>query len=294
MENRRYLVTGYKGQLGYDVVRELNKRGIHNVLAFDIDDMDITNREEVMNTIKKYKPDCVIHCAAYTDVDKAEENEYLAKKIGEEYIAELLGVWEQFDDIDFEALPNSFVLKCNHDSGSVVICKNKDNFDIEQAKRIINKRIKFDYYWPDREWAYKNIKRKIIAEKYISDGSERLIPYKVFNFMGEPKIIQVIQDDKTSNESIDYFDTDWNLLELRQNFPNSSKHIERPKQLEQILDLSRILSEGIPFVRTDFYILKDSIKFSEFTFYSDSGAERFYPETWDYELGKLIDIGNSL
>ena len=227
-------------------------------------------------------------------VDKYAVKEYLAKKIGEEYIAELLGVWEQFDDIDFEALPNSFVLKCNHDSGSVVICKNKDNFDIEQAKRIINKRVKFDYYWPDREWAYKNIKRKIIAEKYISDGSERLIPYKVFNFMGEPKIIQVIQDDKTSNESIDYFDTDWNLLELRQNFPNSSKHIERPKQLEQILDLSRILSEGIPFVRTDFYILKDSIKFSEFTFYSDSGAERFYPETWDYELGKLIDIGNSL
>ncbi len=231
------------------------------------------------------------HKPEYTIMaDKFGVKEFIDKTIGQEYIIPLLGVWEDFDDINFDLLPNQFVLKCTHDSGSVVICRDKRTFDYQNARIRLEKRLKMNYFWPDREWVYRGIKQQIIAEKYVSDGNDSLIPYKIFNFKGKPEIIQVIQGDKTSEESIDYYDTKWNLLDLHQNFPNSSKHIPKPKELGRILELSSKLSKGIPFVRTDFYIIDGHVFFSEFTFYSDSGAERFYPDHWDKDLGDLIDI----
>lgn len=229
------------------------------------------------------------HNPQYTIMaDKYAVKKYVSDKIGEKYVIPMLGVWDDFDNINFDELPEQFVLKCTHDSGSVVICKNKNDFNAEHAKGKLKKRIKMNYFWPDREWVYKNINHQIMAEKYVSDGHDNLIPYKIFCFMGKPQIIQVIQGDKTSSESIDYFDTDWNLLDLRQNYPNSQNHMKRPKELDEMLILSSKLSEGIPFVRVDFYCIYGQVVFSEFTFYSDSGAERFYPNEWDKKLGDLI------
>ena len=227
-----------------------------------------------------------------TMVDKYEAKKYVADIIGEEHIIPTLGAWDKFDDIDFDALPDQFVLKCTHDSGGLVICRDKAELDISAARRKIERSLKVNYFWHGREWPYKNVKPRIIAEKFMSDNvHESLIVYKIFNFGGEPKIIQVIQDDKTSKESIDYFDTDWNLLDLRQNYPNSEIHLPKPENLDLMLEFSRKLSKDAPpFIRTDFYEINGKIYFSEFTFFSDSGFAKFNPTEWDNKLGDLINL----
>lgn len=266
--------------------KEYLKLRFHRRMGYipDLDNPQTFN--EKINWLKLHD-----HNPKYTVMaDKYGVKDIVERIIGKEYVIPLLGVWDSFDAINFDLLPNQFVLKCTHDSGSVAICRDKTLFDIQQARERLEKRLKMNYFWPDREWVYRGIKQRIIAEKYVSDGNASLIPYKIFNFMGVPKIIQVIQGDKTSEESIDYYDTDWNLLDIHQNFPNSSNHISKPKELDHMLKLASKLSEKIPFVRTDFYIVKGQILFSEFTFYSDSGAERFYPDHWDRDLGEWIDI----
>lgn len=269
IDDKKYLELRFKKRMGY---------------IPDFDNPKTFNEKINWLKLHDHKPEYTIMA------DKFGVKEFIDKTIGQEYVIPLLGVWEDFDDINFDLLPNQFVLKCTHDSGSVVICRDKGTFDYQNARIRLEKRLKMNYFWPDREWVYRGIKQQIIAEKYVSDGNDSLIPYKIFNFKGKPEIIQVIQGDKTSEESIDYYDTKWNLLDLHQNFPNSSKHIPKPKELGRILELSSKLSKGIPFVRTDFYIIDGHVFFSEFTFYSDSGAERFYPDHWDKDLGDLIDI----
>lgn len=224
-----------------------------------------------------------------TLVDKYEVKKYIAEKIGEEYIIPTLGVWDKFEDIDFESLPEQFVLKCTHDSGGLVICKDKSKIDVEAAKAKITKSLKRNYFWHGREWPYKNVKPRIIAEQFISDGEhDNLIVHKVFCFNGKPYMMQVIQNDKQENESIDYIDTDWNLLDLRQNFPNSNNPLPKPKNLDEMLELSTKLSSGKAFIRVDWYIVKGQLYFSEFTFYSDAGTAAFHPDEWDYKLGEMV------
>ena len=226
-----------------------------------------------------------------TMVDKYAVKKYVADLIGEEYIIQTLGVWDSFDQIDFDSLPDQFVLKCTHDSGGLVICRDKSKLDIKAAKAKIEKSLKCRYYYSSREWPYKNVKPRIIAERYMQDGQTQTSPvYKVFTFGGEPKLIQAIQDDKTPQETIDYFDLDWNRLDMRQNFPNSEKPLTRPGKLQQILSLSRTLCGALPFVRTDFYSINGNVYFSEFTFYSDSGYASFHPQQWDQTLGGWIKL----
>jgi hypothetical protein len=225
--------------------------------------------------------------------DKYAVKQYVSDLIGSEYIIPTLGIWNSFDEIDFDTLPNSFVLKCTHDSGSVIICKNKEEFDVKKARDKIESARKKNYYWPDREWPYKNIPRRIIAEEYLESESDVLEVYKVFNFEGHPAIIQAVQNDKTKNETIDYYDTEWNLLELRQNYPNSIEHINKPKQLDELLLLAERLAKGLASIRTDFYINNDRIFFSEYTFFSDSGCEPFHPEEWDEKLGRLFTLNEN-
>lgn len=226
-----------------------------------------------------------------TMVDKYAVKEYVANVIGEEYIIPTLGVWNKFEDIDFDALPDKFVLKCTHDSGSICICKNKESFDIKSAKKVLVHGLKRSLFYHAREWPYKNVPHRIIAEQFMQDGDKENLPvYKIFNFGGEPKIIQVIQDDKTPKESIDYFDTEWNRLDLRQNFPNSEIPLEKPKMLEEMLELAKKLSVGFPFIRTDFYTINGKIYFSEYTFYSDAGFAKFTPDSWDETLGSWISL----
>ena len=190
------------------------------------------------------------------------------EKIGEKHLIPLLGVWEKAEDIDFDALPNEFVLKCNHDSGSVIICKDKASFDKEAAITKLNKKLKRNMFYWSREWPYKNIERKIICEKFMQDQNfDVLNVYKILNFNNGDQIIQVIQDDKTEKESIDYFDTLWNRLDLRQNYPNSENPLPEPKTLDTMLGFAKELSEGFPFLRTDFYEINGKVYFSEFTFF---------------------------
>lgn len=227
-----------------------------------------------------------------TMVDKYAVKKYVSNIIGEDYVIPTLGVWDKFEDIDFDSLPDQFVLKTTHDSGGVVICKDKANFDFDAAKRKINHSLKRNYYLYAREWPYKNVPKRIIAEKFMKDREyETLNVFKIFNFGGVPKIIQVIQNDKTKDETIDYFDTEWNLLDMRQNFPNSEKSLPKPETLPVMLELARKLSaNNKTFLRTDFYEINGKVYFSEFTFFSDAGFAKFYPEYWDKTLGDWINL----
>ena len=224
-------------------------------------------------------------------VDKYEVRKYIAEKIGEEHLIPLLGVWDSFEEIDFDKLPAQFVLKCTHDSGGLVVCKDKSKLNLELSRKKINKCLKTNYYWHAREWPYKNVKPRIIAEQLMKDGDNNFLPvYKFFCFSGVPKIIQTIQNDKQPNESIDYFDTDWKLLNIRQNYPNSEAPMEKPEQLSKMLKIVECLSKGIKFVRVDLYSINNKVYFSEFTFYSDAGFAKFHPEKQDYIIGSYIDL----
>ena len=224
-------------------------------------------------------------------VDKYEAKKYVAEKLGEEYIIPTLGVWDRFDDIDFDALPDQFVLKCTHDSGGLVICRDKSKLDREKAKRSIEQSLKNNYFWQCREWPYKNVKPRILAEQYVEDATAVDLPvYKFFCFNGEPKVIQVIQNDKQVNESIDYFDTEWFKLRLRQNYPNSEIPLPAPKTLQTMLRYVAQLSAGHPFLRVDFYEVNGRAYFSEFTFFSDGGTAQFDPPEWDRKLGDWIRL----
>ena len=224
-------------------------------------------------------------------VDKYEVKKIVGEKIGTEHVIPTLAVWNSTDDIDLSVLPDKFVLKCTHDSGGLVICRDKSKLNVKDAKEKLNKSVKNNYYNMGREWPYKNVTPRILEEEYVQNGNEQnLTVYKIFNCSGQPTLFQVIQNDKTPEESIDYFDNEWNRLNLKQNFPNSTTPVKKPKQLGEMLEYARRLSKGFPFLRTDFYIVNGHVYFSEFTFYSDCGFKKFDPPIWDEKLGALIDL----
>lgn len=220
-------------------------------------------------------------------VDKYEVRSYIAEKLGEDYLIPLVGgPWNSPEEIDFDALPDQFVLKCTHDSGGLIVCRDKSALDREQACSRLSASLARNYYWSKREWPYQNVRPRILAEQYMQDGeTPNLNVYKILNFGGEPRIIQTIQNDKTARETIDYFDTDWTLLNLRQGFPNSETPLPRPKTLEAMLTAAARLSVGFPTLRTDFYEINGRVYFSEITFYTDSGLCPFEPPEWDMLLG---------
>lgn len=224
-------------------------------------------------------------------VDKYAVRKYVAEKIGNEYLIPLLGVWNDPDDIDFDSLPNQFVLKCNHDSGGICICKDKSKINIEKVKARLRKSLNHDYYKVAREWPYKNVPRRIIAEQYMEDESGyELKDYKIFNFNGSPKLIEV-DFDRFKSHKRNIYTIDWNFINLEIQYPSdSNKIIERPKQLDKILTLCQKLSEGIPHIRTDFYVINDKVYFGELTLYHGSGTEKFKPKEWDYKLGQLLQL----
>lgn len=151
--------------------------------------------------------------------------------------------------------------------------------------------MKHSGYTHAREWPYKNVERRIFAEQYVEDKfGKNLIVYKFFCFGGEPKIVQVIQDDKTAKETIDYFDVDWNLLEMRTHCPNSKMHLPKPEKLDEMLSICRKLSAGFPFIRVDLYLVNDIIYFSEYTFYSDAGFIKYEPSKWDDIMGEWLEL----
>lgn len=229
-------------------------------------------------------------------VDKYLVREHISKTIGSEYLIPLLGVWNTPDEINFNMLPNQFVLKCNHNSGlGMCICKNKKTLNISKVKRDLWKGIKENYYLKCREWPYKNVPRKIIAESYLEDElGEELKDYKIYCFNGQPKYCQVIAN-RFTNETIDFYDLEWNhqlFVGLTPKVKNSYISFSKPKNFQSMIKFSSILSESMIFSRIDFYESKGKLFFGEITLYPMSGFGQFYPDEWNYKLGEMIHLPN--
>lgn len=223
-------------------------------------------------------------------VDKYRVREYIREKIGDEYLIPLLNVWDSVEEIDFDVLPNQFVLKCNHDQGSIVICKDKVHFDIDAAKQKLARKLKRNHYWSIREWPYKNVKPCIICERYMQDdgGKEELSDYKVLCFNGEPKLIEVHRGRFAGGHTQDFYDTDWNKTVFNQpDVPMSDEVMDKPVFADKMLGLSRKLSAGIPHVRVDWYYTNGHLYFSELTFYDASGFDPF-EDNQDAEIGSWL------
>ena len=228
-------------------------------------------------------------------VDKYEVKKYVANIIGEEYIIPTLGVWDKFEDIKFEELPDKFVLKTTHGGGNtgVVICQDKTAFNISEANNILNKSLKLCIYKNLREWPYKNVKRRIIAEQFLEcKGHVDLPDYKFYCFNGVPKYCQVIRD-RNSLETIDFYDMEWNhmpFIGLNPMAKNGITPVPKPKSLDCMIDICHKLASDIPFTRIDLFVINDKIYFGEITFYPASGFGCFTPQEWDCKLGKLIKL----
>lgn len=229
-------------------------------------------------------------------VDKYAVKKYVADKIGEEYIIPTLGVWDSFDEIDFESLPDQFVLKCTHDSGSTVVCKSKAEFDYKAARKKINKLLKRNYYWTGREWPYKNVKPRILAETYIEDktSGHGLRDYKIFVFDGKAEFFYVTSDRGLgSGTRIDLYDLELNKLPCKWGYECSDYAFVPPAGFDDMIRLAERLGEGIPQVRVDMYNIEGQIFFGEMTFFPWAGMMPFEPEEWDLRFGRLIRLPES-
>lgn len=226
-------------------------------------------------------------------VDKYKVREYIKHVLGEEYLIPLLGVWDSPDEIDFNNLPNQFVLKCNHNSGcGMCICTNKQELDIGTVKKNLKKGLKEDYYYAGREWPYKNVPKKIIAEKYMIDPDTKdLRDYKFYCFNGEVKFV-MINSDRNSDKSTkaDYFDRDFKWLDFQWGYEHSSVKPEKPYNYEKMVEIAEKLSRNIKHVRIDLYSCSNRIYFGEITFFDGSGFDKIEPIEWDYKIGSWIEL----
>lgn len=223
-------------------------------------------------------------------VDKYEAKKYVAGRIGAEYIIPTLGVWDHVEEIDFDTLPKQFVMKCTHDSDGLVIVKDKAQMNKAAVKKKIERSLKRNYYYAGREWPYKNVVPRILAETYMEDKKrQELSDYKVMCFGGEPKLIQ-IHHGRFGNHTQDFYDAEWNKLEIIQGLPMSDEVLEKPVFLEEMLELSRKLSDGVPQMRVDWYFVNDRLYFGELTMFDGSGFSEFEPDYWNLELGNWIRL----
>ena len=223
-------------------------------------------------------------------VDKYEVRKYIAKKIGEEYLIPLLGVWDNADDIDFNQLPNQFVLKCTHDSGSVIICKDKTDFDFNSAKNKLRNHLSTNYYYPSREWPYKYVKPRIIAEKYMEDSSGELRDFKFFCFNGSIKYIQV-DYDRFKEHHRNIYNLQWEQQPFSIQYPSKKNFsIKIPQEINEMIKLSQVLSKEFPHIRIDLYNISGKIFFGELTLYHGAGFELFSPSIWDLKMGSSLII----
>lgn len=226
-------------------------------------------------------------------VDKYEAKKVIADIIGEEYIIPALAVYDDVKDIDFDSLPSQFVLKCTHDSGSVVICKNRNTLNIESAKKLLAKGLQQSHYWFWREWAYKDVKPRIVAEKYLEDDDDKeLRDYKFYCFNGQPyRLLLATDRQKGSGLCFDYYDMDFNHLQMTNHWhPNAKIVPHKPKHFEEMKKLAESLSKGIPQVRVDFYEANDKVYFGEMTFYDMGGFLKIHPDEWEMDWGRKITL----
>ena len=223
--------------------------------------------------------------------DKYEVKDYVRKKIGDKYVVPCLGIWNHFDDIDFDLLPNQFILKATHDSGGAFICKNKDSFDKDKAREKMEYALNNNFFYVSREWPYKNIPHRIIADKFLNDDREgELQDYKFWCFNGAPTVFYMT--NKGENIYENFYDMDFNPLDMSHGFPRSVPEYKKPLQFDEMKDLAAKLSQGIPFVRVDFFIVEGNVYFGEFTFYDWAGLRPFKDISTDLKLGEYLMLRN--
>lgn len=225
----------------------------------------------------------------YTDlVDKYKVREYIKEKIGEEYLIPLIGVYDNSKDINYNILPNRFVLKLNTGSGYNIICKNKDEFNYSQANKQLEAWMREDYYKIKKEIQYKNIKKKIICEEFLSDKNNKLLDYKFYCFEGKVEFVEV-DFNRFENHTMNFYDRDWNLLKLSKGkYKNYFEEVEKPNKLNEMILLAEKISQDLLFSRIDLYYVNDKIYFGEITLTPASGLTAFKPIEKDLEYAKLI------
>ncbi len=272
MDSAQYLKSKYRASIGYDC-------NLDKPITFN----------EKLQWLKLYD-----HDPRYTVMaDKVLVKDYVAQTVGRQYIIPTLGVWDSAEEIDFDALPDKFVLKCNHNSGlGMCICKDKAKLDLANVRKALTQGLNQDYYLTGREWPYKNIPRKILAEQFLENDENGLTDYKFHCFNGKPKFVLVCQDRfSASGLTEDFYDTDWQRLPVkRPNIPTAEQAMPKPEKLDAMLRLAEQLSKDIPFLRVDFYYVNGKIYFSELTFFPASGFAPFEPEEWDRTFGDWLEL----
>lgn len=270
ISDEKYLKIIYRCTMGEKLDLE-NPRGFNEKLQW----LKLYDRKEIYTKM----------------VDKCDAKLYVKDIIGGDCIIPTLGVWDKFDQIDFDKLPNKFVLKCTHDSGRVIICKDKEKLNVEKVKKIINKGLASDFYSTGREWPYKNVKRRIIAEKYMKDELEKgLTDYKFYCFNGEPLYLYVSNGlENHTTAKISFFDMEFKDAKFsRSDFLKHTEKPEKPHNFDEMKDIARKLSKGHTFLRVDLYEINGKIYFSELTFTPCSGLMPFTPKEYDMILGNML------
>lgn len=225
-------------------------------------------------------------------VDKIEVKKYVEEKIGSKYIIPTLTVYDRIQDIDISKLPDKFVLKCNHNSGGIVICRNKGTFDLDNAKKILQSKLKQNYFKIGREWPYKNVTPRILAEQYIEgDHDGDLYDYKFFCFNGKVKMCLVCAyRNEVGGVKLNFYDRDWHLLPFTRHYGNIPHEIKKPDEYQEMIEVAEKLASDFKFIRVDLYLQDDKILFGELTFFPGNGWGEFTPEEWDYKVGEWLDI----
>ena len=228
-----------------------------------------------------------------TLVDKYAVRAWIKEKIGEEYLVPLVGgPWNSFDEIDFGALPERFVLKCTHDSGNVVICQDKHALDLVAAKEKIEKSLQRNYYWGGREWPYQYVQPRIIAEQYMESASSgELMDYKFMMFGGEHRCAFVCSNRFAGSKlNVTFFDPDWKRLPFERHYHADPQPLPQPECYAEMIRVAETLSKGFPLMRVDLYEINHRVYFGEMTLYPGSGLETFQPVDWDYKLGDWVEL----
>lgn len=224
-------------------------------------------------------------------VDKYAVKEYVKKIIGEEYLIPTIGVYDKFEEINFDKLPNQFVIKCTHDSGGILICTDKSKLDMKQVKKRVNQFLKREYFYVHREWPYKNIKHRILIEEYVTDKDGILNDFKLQTFNGKVAYSFVCTDRAKGAVKYTFFDKQKHFIPVTQcGAPNDPNNAKLPDNYDRFVELAERLAKDIPEVRIDFYNVDGKIYFGEFTFFDAAGFGAFNPEEWDYNFGSMLDL----
>ncbi len=284
MSDKKYLCRLFKAKLGYELHLD-NPQTYNEKLQW----LKLYDRKPIYSKM----------------VDKYEAKKYVAGIIGEEYIIPTLGIWDHFDEIDFDKLPNQFVLKCTHDSGGIIICRDKETLDIPEARRKITSSLRNNYYAKFRECPYKDVKPRIIAEQYMEEvdisGTEKgsgdnkpsvLKDYKIYTFNGVAKICMINQD-RGIHTRADYFDREFNWLDFTWGYDHAETKPVKPENYEKMFQFAETLAANTVELRVDFYQVNNRIYFGELTFFDGSGLDPIKPIEWDKKMGSWLQLPDS-